>query len=216
MHKRILTIALACAIALASAATLAGCGEKKEDDKKVKTTTVSATTKPSTAPGTTAAAVATDANGNTVSADNAAGTNPNNLTTLAPDSNAANADNSNGIVDSALAAGGYSKANGYWGSIYTSYTSNGVTYYAVNILDANNIVQNMIWVSPDGTTFDSQTFYDAYIAPDYNADPNRFVEESPTYYIGQDGQGYPTTPVYADENNYNNGEDNTVAAYQGE
>lgn len=211
MNKKILTIVLAGAIALASAATLAGCGEKKDDNKKVMTTTAIATTKPvATTAAASTTANATDANGNNIQA-----TNSNNLSTIAPNADAANVNNSNGIVDAALAAGGYSKANGFWGSIYTSYDVNGTTYYAVNILDENNMVQTMIWVSPDGTTFDDVTFYNNYIAPDYNADPNKTVEQSPTYYIGQDGHGYPTTPVYADEGDYD-GEDNTVAAYQGE
>lgn len=234
MKNCILTAVLIGVITAASVMTLASCGDKNDKSSGK----ISTTTKPGAITGSTAAAV-TKASDNTVASGNTATTaaiqdeNGNILTTLAPNEEAQQSAG-NTITDTALVFFGVSAANGYYASVYTSYTTaSGVTYYYVNVMDANNIVKGMVWVGEDGTTVDSDTFYNTYIKPELGTNANGGDNQQATYWItpkGPDhadageGNNVDNNANYDNNNNYNydnNGNyeaygDNTVAPYYGE
>lgn len=204
MRKKAFAFVLAFVIAAASAATLAGCG--KSEDKNKKTSSTVATTK---APATTAAAESTtsgsDSDDSTATEAATVVVGGDAQSSVTPDPNYNNS-SGNSLVDAVLNYTGLTPANGYYGQIYGSYTSNGVTYYSVNVFNSSNAAEGMWYVSPDGSmVMDSVSFYNQYIAPDYDADPITADDETPTYYISPNG------PDNADAGD--DGADNTVAPY---
>lgn len=208
MKKRILTAVLAGAFALSACAAMSGCGDDKDKDKKTPATTAS--TQSTTVAATTANSDSeNETNDSNISSDTQSSANGY-LTTIPPADEQAVKSAGNYITDAALNAAGYSSADGYYGSVYSTYVSSGVTYYFVTILNSNNILQTMIWVSEDGvTTYDSETFYNTFILPDISQQSSD-SDQPATYWIipsGPDG-------AEAGDEDADSDEDNTVAPYQ--
>ena len=203
MCKKAFAFVLAFVIAAASIATLAGCG--KSEDKNKKTTTTAATKAPTTA----AATEGTDSgenSGDSSATEAATVVVGGDQSSVTPDPSYSNS-SGNYLVDAVLNYTGLTSANGYYGQVYGSYTSNGVTYYSIYVFNSTNAAEGMWYISSDGSTIiDSVTFYNQYIAPDYDADPITADDETPTYYISPNG------PDNADAGDY--GADNTVAPYE--